>query len=145
MPRHKSDQERGYYGVWLRLGREKLGWTQKETVVRLHAQGAPVEYDYYRQVEAGPGKRFGPDIHEVLVDLFGCEPERLAEPSPATSDNTAIVMAITNQRDAIVAAIDRQTAVFLRAVETLERLSGRPASLGVLDAEPLERPPDLST
>lgn len=87
MPRHKTDRERGYYGVWLRAGREKLGWTQKEVVAWLQRQGVTLNDNYYRQVESGPGRRFGEDVHPLLVELFGSEPQAFVEEPQTTNDD----------------------------------------------------------
>ena len=108
MPAHKPDKDRGAYGVWLLRGRERLGWTQKQVVGYLRDQGvmSGEHIDgYYRAVEAGPGKHFGAEIHDVLVRLYGKEPEPLPEPSPA-SDTADLVAAIRSQ----TAAIDRLAA-----------------------------------
>lgn len=144
VPRHKTDQERGFYGVWLRRGREKLGWTQKEVVAYLKSRGLMSgEYieAYYRGVEAGPGKKFGPDVHDALVDLFGFGPEPLPDP-PASDD--AVVAAIDRQTDALVAALDRVAAA-LRGDGLVREDAVKSLLRGLLSEGLLVRPSPLDT
>lgn len=96
MPRIKSDQERGYIGAWMRRERMSREWSQKEMPGRLGTVGFDVEYDYYRQIEAGP-KHPGPDFLDALERLFNSKPEPL--PEPAGSDLAELAAAIREQTE----------------------------------------------
>lgn len=111
MPRIKSDQERGYIAAWMRRERIARGWSQKEMPSRLATVGFDVEYDYYRQIEAGP-KHPGPDFLDALRRLFGSEPEPFPEPTTPVADLAALV-----------ARLDRQAGVIDRLAASVAQLA----------------------
>lgn len=105
MARIKTDQERGYIGVWLKGERIAQKWSPEQVVAALRDDtGTVIRVDYYRQLEARTaGKVPGPDLLEDFQRLYGSKPTPLPEPEPVAPDLSA-------EAQAIVAAIDRLTA-----------------------------------